>query len=68
MDSLVSLTRSQKRRFKRLIQRSDNGRVVRRAQVLLQLASGVSPTARVTQFVGRAFNGLSMGHAIPDRG
>ena len=45
MDSLVSLTRSQKRRFKRLIQRSDNGRVVRRAQVLLQLASGVSPTA-----------------------
>ena len=25
--------------------RSDNGRVVRRAQVLLQLASGVSPTA-----------------------
>ena len=44
MDSLVSLTRSQKRRFKRLIQRSDNGRVVRRAQVLLQLASGVSPT------------------------
>ena len=68
MDSLVSLTRSQKRRFKRLIQRSDNGRVVRRAQVLLQLASGGLTDGRVTQFVGRAFNGLSMGHAIPDRG
>ena len=67
MDSLVSLTRSQKRRFKRLIQRSDNGRVVRRAQVLLQLVSA-SHRRPFTQFVGRAFNGLSMGHAIPDRG
>ena len=45
MSSLVSLARPQKRRLKRLIQRSDNARVVRRAQVLLQLASAASPTA-----------------------
>ena len=45
MNSLVSLTRAQKRRFKRLIQKSDNVRVVRRAQVLVQLAAAVSPTA-----------------------
>ena len=45
MSSLVSLTRSQKRRFKRLIHKSKNVRVVRRAQVLLQLASAVPVTA-----------------------
>ena len=42
MDSLVSLTRSQKRRFKRLIPG------VRRAQVLLQ-ASGVSTSLSVAR-------------------
>ena len=39
----MSLTRSQKRRFSGF--NAAIGRVVRRAQVLLQLASGVSPTA-----------------------
>ena len=45
MSSLVSLTRAQKRRFKRLIHKSSNARVVRRAQVLLQLASAASVSA-----------------------
>ena len=45
MNSLVRLTRPQKRRLQRIVQRSQDARPVRRAQVVLQLASGV----RVTQ-------------------
>ena len=40
MSSLVKLTRSQKRRLTRLVQRNREARPVRRAQVVLQLASG----------------------------
>ncbi|MFT4564997.1 MAG: putative membrane protein, partial [Gammaproteobacteria bacterium] len=38
MKSLVRLTRPQKRRLKRIVQRSREARPVRRAQVMLQLA------------------------------
>jgi len=44
MGSLVSMTRAQKRRMKKTIQRGREGRFVRRAQVLLQLAAGATPT------------------------
>jgi putative transposase len=44
MSSLVKLTRPQKRRLTRLVQRSRESRPVRRAQVMLQLASGVCVT------------------------
>ena len=44
MNSLVRLTRPQKRRLKRIVQRSRETRPVRRAQVVLQLASGVGVT------------------------
>ena len=37
MNSLVRLTRPQKRRLKRIVQRSREARPVRRAQVMLQL-------------------------------
>ena len=40
MNSLVKLTRPQKRRLTRLVQRNREARPVRRAQVVLQLASG----------------------------
>ncbi len=44
MSSLVRLSRPQKRRLQRIVQRSQDARPVRRAQVLLQLVSGVSVT------------------------
>ncbi len=44
MSSLVRLTRPQKRRLQRVVQRGRDARPVRRAQVVLQLASGVSVT------------------------
>ena len=44
MSSLVRLTRPQKRRLKRVVQRGREARPVRRAQVVLQLASGVGVT------------------------
>ena len=44
MSSLVRLTRWQKRRLRRLVQGCRSSRAVRRAQVLLQLASGISIT------------------------
>jgi hypothetical protein len=44
MSSLVTLTRPQKRRLKRIVQRSRETRPVRRAQVVLQIASGVGVT------------------------
>jgi transposase len=45
MSSLVRLTRPQKRRLKRIVHRCREARPVRRAQVVLQLASGVGVTA-----------------------
>jgi transposase len=44
MSSLVRLTRPQKRRLQRIVQRSQDARPVRRAQVVLLLASGVCVT------------------------
>ena len=44
MSSLLILSRAQKRRLQRLVQRSPEARPVRRAQVLLQLASGAAVT------------------------
>ena len=44
MDSLVRLTRPQKRRLQRVVQRHREARPVRRAQVVLQLAAGVGVT------------------------
>ena len=44
MSSLVRLSRPQKRRLQRIVQRSQDARPVRRAQVVLQLASGVGVT------------------------
>ena len=44
MSRLVRLTRPQKRRLQRIIHRGPPARPVRRAQVLLQLASGVGIT------------------------
>ena len=44
MSSLVKMTRSQKRRLARVIQRCREARAVRRSQVLLQLAAGDSVT------------------------
>lgn len=44
MSSLVRLTRPQKRRLQRVVQRGREARPVRRAQVVLQLASGVGVT------------------------
>ena len=46
MSSLVRLTRPQKRRLQRVIQRHREARPVRRAQVVLQLAAGGSASHR----------------------
>ena len=44
MSSLVRLKRRQKRRLRRIVQRRRDSRPVRRAQVILQLASGIGVT------------------------